>query len=101
MLHIGLLQFSIEIPYAESLKDKRGIVRSLKDRVRRKFNVSIAEIEDLDDCSIATLGAVMAGSDVAYINGAMDKLLNLLQDWRDATLSDHQLEILSPPGGLN
>ncbi len=101
MLHIGLLQFSIEIPYAESLKDKRGVVRSLKDRVRRKFNVSIAEIEDLDDCSIATLGAVMAGSDVAYINGAMDKLLNLLQDWRDATLSDHQLEILSPPGGLN
>ncbi|MDP6931111.1 MAG: DUF503 family protein, partial [Planctomycetota bacterium] len=65
------------------------------------FNVSIAEIEDLDDCSIATLGAVMAGSDVAYINGAMDKLLNLLQDWRDATLSDHQLEILSPPGGPN
>lgn len=101
MLHIGLLQFSIEIPYAESLKDKRSVVRSLKDRVRRKFNVSIAEIEDLDDCSIATLGAVMAGSDVAYINGAMDKLLNLLQDWRDATLSDHQLEILSPPGGLN
>lgn len=101
MLHIGLLQFSIEIPYAESLKDKRSVVRSLKDRVRRKFNVSIAEIEDLDDCSIATLGAVMAGSDVAYINGAMDKLLNLLQDWRDATLSDHQLEILSPPGGPN
>ncbi len=101
MLHIGLLQFSIEVPYAESLKDKRIVVRSLKDRVRRKFNVSIAEIEDLDDCSIATLGAVMAGSDVAYINGAMDKLLNLLQDWRDATLSDHQLEILSPPGGPN
>lgn len=96
MLHIGVLQFTIEIPHAVSLKDKRSVVKALKDRLRRSFNVSIAEIDDLDQCTVATLGAVVAGSDVAAVNSSLDHLLNTLQDWRDATLTDHQLEIFSP-----
>lgn len=96
MLHIGVLQFTLEIPYAESLKDKRNVIKALKDRLRRSFNVSIAEIEDLDDCTIATLGAVVAGSDIPQLNSTMDHLLNALHDWKDGTLSDHQLEIFTP-----
>lgn len=96
MLHIGILQFTLEIPYAESLKDKRSVVKSLKDRLRRSYNVSISEIEDLDECTVATLGAVVAGSDTAHVNSTMDHLVNLLQDWRDGSLVDHQLEIISP-----
>jgi uncharacterized protein YlxP (DUF503 family) len=96
MLHIGVLQFTLEIPYAESLKDKRNVVKALKDRLRRSFNVSISEIEDLDNASVATLGAVVAGSDTPHLNSTMDHLLNELQDWRDGTLADHQLEIISP-----
>lgn len=96
MLHIGVLQFTLEIPYAESLKDKRNAIKALKDRLRRTFNVSIAEIDDLDDMKVATLGAVVGGSDVANLNSTMDHLLNTLQDWRDGTLADHQLEIFTP-----
>lgn len=97
MLYIGVLQFCMDIPWATSLKDKRRVVQSLKERVRREFNVSIAEIDDLDRTTVATLAAAMTGNDASYINGALDKLLTGLQDWRDATLSDHQLEIFSPP----
>jgi uncharacterized protein YlxP (DUF503 family) len=96
MLHIGVLQFSLEIPYAETLKDKRNAIKALKDRLRRSFNVSIAEIEDLDLVNVATLGAIVAGSDTAHLNSTMDHLLNELQEWRDGTLTDHQLEIISP-----
>lgn len=96
MMHIGVLQFSLAIPYATSLKEKRSVVKSLKDRVRRHYNISMAEIEDLDAWNVATLGAVMAGSDVAYINSAMDKLINTLEELREATLEAHQLEIISP-----
>jgi uncharacterized protein YlxP (DUF503 family) len=96
MLHIGVLQFSLEIPYAETLKDKRNVIKALKDRLRRSFNVSIAEIEDLDHCTIATLGAVVAGSDTAHVNSTMDHLINELREWRDGTMIDHQLEIFSP-----
>ena len=96
MLHIGVLQFTLEIPYAESLKDKRNAVKALKDRLRRSFNVSLSEIEDLDSATIATLGAVVAGSDTAHLNSTMDHLVNELQQWRDGTMIDHQLEIISP-----
>ena len=99
MLHIGVLQFCIEIPYATSLKDKRRVVQSLKERVRREFNVSVAEIDTLDDMTLATLGVAMTGNDIPYINGALDKLLNTLHDSRDGTLSDHQLEIFTPTIG--
>ncbi len=99
MLHLGVLQFCMEIPWATSLKDKRRVVQSLKEQVRRTFNVSISEIDDLDNQTTATLAAAMAGSDVAYINGALDKILNELQNWREATLSDHQIEIFTPPMG--
>lgn len=96
MLHIGVLQFSLEIPYAESIKDKRNVIKALKDRLRRSFNVSISEIEDLDSATIATLGAVVAGSDIGHLNSTMDHLLNELREWRDGTLTDQQLEIISP-----
>ncbi len=96
MLHIGVLQFSLEIPYAESLKDKRNVIKALKDRLRRSFNVSISEIDDLDATTVATLGAVVAGSDVPHLNSTMDHLVNELNEWRDGNLIDHQLEIISP-----
>lgn len=97
MLYIGVLQFCMDIPWATSLKDKRRVVQSLKERVRREFNVSVAEIDDLDNMTLATLAAAMTGNDAAYINGALDKILTALQDWPDGRLSDHQLEIFSPP----
>ncbi len=95
-MFIGVLQFTLAIPHAETLKDKRAVIRALKDRMRREFNVSIAEIEDLDNCTIATLGASMVSNDVPYLNGALDKLIDWLEDFRDARLEDHELEILRP-----
>ena len=96
MMYIAVLQFTMEIPYANSLKEKRSVVRSLKDRVRRRYNVSIAEVDDLDTWTAATLGATMVGSDVGYLNGAIDKLIATLETDRNSTLGDHQLEILNP-----
>ncbi len=95
MMHIGVLQFTIEIPYAESLKDKRRVIKSMKDRLRRSHNVSVAEIDDQDSWTIATMGLAAAGSDIAQLNSLLDRILNSLQDWREATLADHQLEIFS------
>jgi len=94
MLHIGVLQFSLEIPWSESLKDKRRVVKSLKDRLRQGYNVSVAEIDDQDDRRLATLGLVMAGPDKRYINGALDKILALLQEHPEGELTGHQMEIL-------
>ena len=96
MMHIGVLQFTVEIPYATSLKDKRSVIKSMKERLRRSFNISIAEIDDLDEWTLGTLGITAAGSDIAILNSLLDRILNSLQDWRDATLADHRIEIFSP-----
>ena len=94
MMRIGILQFSLTIRWARSLKDKRQVVKSLKDRLRNRFNVSVAEIEDQDLPQTATLGIVMAGNDGRYINGALDKILNILREYPDADLEGHSIEVL-------
>lgn len=55
---IGSLMLEIFIPGAQSLKDKRRVVRSLKDRLRNRFNVAISEIDHQDTHQRATLGIV-------------------------------------------
>jgi uncharacterized protein YlxP (DUF503 family) len=58
MAAIGVLTLELRIDHAQSLKDKRQIVKSLKDRLRRKFNVSVSEIEDQDLHNSSVIAAV-------------------------------------------
>ncbi len=94
MLKVGVLQVQLEIPWARSLKDKRSVVKSIKDKLRRRFNVSITEFADQDTATTAALGVVMAGSDTKYIVGALEKFLAALGDWPEAQLADSQIEVI-------
>ncbi|MCA8955596.1 MAG: DUF503 domain-containing protein [Planctomycetes bacterium] len=96
MLHIGVLQFTLEIPHATSLKEKRSVIKGLRERLRRAHNISIAETDDQEEWTVATLGITAAGSDIPQLNSLLDRILNTLQDWRDASLMDHRIEIFSP-----
>jgi uncharacterized protein YlxP (DUF503 family) len=58
MAAIGVLTLELRIEHAHSLKDKRQIVKSLKDRLRRKFNVSVSEIDDQDLHNSSVIAAV-------------------------------------------
>ena len=58
MAAIGVLTLELRIDHAQSLKDKRQIVKSLKDRLRRKFNVSVAEIDDQELHNSSVIAAV-------------------------------------------
>lgn len=62
---VGLLTIELHVPGARSLKDKRGILRRIKDRLK-KFNVSIAEVEYQDLWQRAALAVVIASSDQAH-----------------------------------
>ena len=95
-MHIGVLQFTIDIPYAASLKDKRSVVKSLRARLRRMYNISIAEVDNQDEWCTGTMGIAAASSDIPQLNSLLDRILNTVQDWRDATLTDHRIEIFSP-----
>jgi uncharacterized protein YlxP (DUF503 family) len=67
MIVIALLTLDIHIPHAHSLKEKRMIVRSLKDRLRAKFNVSVSEVDHQDLWQRAQVSVVTVGSDESFL----------------------------------
>jgi uncharacterized protein YlxP (DUF503 family) len=68
---IASLTLEIRIEGAHSLKDKRQVVRSLKDKLRAHFNVSVAELEETDLWQRATIGVVAISSSKDYLQGQM------------------------------
>jgi len=68
---IAYLTLEIRIEAAHSLKDKRQVVRSMKDRLRNSFNISIAEIDTTDLWQRATLGVVSISGSRDYLDGLM------------------------------
>ncbi len=75
MASVGVLTLELRLENSFSLKDKRQVVRSLKDRLRRKFNVAVAEIDYQDLWQRAALAAVTVSPDHAYA----EKLLQLVE----------------------
>ena len=66
MVTIALLTLEIHIPHAQSLKDKRMVIRRIKDRLRSKFNVAVSETEHQDLWQRATISVATVGSDEEY-----------------------------------
>lgn len=78
---VGVLEITLAL-YAQSLKDKRSVVKRVLARTRGEFNVSAAEVEEQDNISTAVLGFVAVGSDRTYIEGqlqAVDKYIERLE----------------------
>lgn len=73
------LQVQIHIPHSQSLKDKRSVIRSLKARLRNQFNVSVAEVDDLDKWQIATLAIVMVSNDASYLEVQFEKIAQFIE----------------------
>jgi uncharacterized protein YlxP (DUF503 family) len=93
-MHVGVLQVEISIPDAMSLKDKRQVVRSLKDRIAHGHNVSIAEVGALDEHRRSILGVAMVSNDKRYVEGALSKLVDFIRMTPQASLIDYQIELL-------
>ncbi len=55
---VGLLTLEIHLPYSHSLKEKRAVLRKVRDRLRSRFNVAVAELDHRDVWQVATLGVV-------------------------------------------
>ncbi len=91
---IGLLTLEIHIPDARSLKDKRQVIRSLKDRLRGHFNVAIAELDHQDTWQRALVGVVSLSSDVAHLEQSLQAVLAESERLLGRDLTSHQIEVL-------
>ena len=86
------MRVSLSIPHANSLKDKRRVVKSIKDKLRSTFNVSVAEVEEQDIWRVAVIGIAVVSEDSAYANGLLSRVQDYIQDHCDAFMTDVQLE---------
>ena len=93
-MHVGILQVEIAIPDAMSLKDKRQVVKSLKDRIAHGHTVSRAEVGALDEHRRSILGVAMVSNDKRYVEGALSKLVDFIRMVPQASLVDYQIELL-------
>jgi hypothetical protein len=75
---VGLCTVELFIPNGHSLKGKRQVLLSVKDRLRDKFNVSVAEVGEQDLWQKAVLGIACVANDRTYVNRVLDQALNLI-----------------------
>jgi len=87
----------LRLPENGSLKGKRQLLRSLTQKVRGQFNVSIAEIEDQDSWQLATLGVSYVSTSGAHCHEMLERIVDFVQDNRlDAEFLDYTIEIVYP-----
>ena len=94
MMEVGVLQFTIRLRGSHSLKEKRHVLKSIKDKLRARFNVSVAEVDDLELWQKGTVGLVTCSNDAVRIRSLLDKIVMMLRLHPTAELIDHQIEIL-------
>jgi uncharacterized protein YlxP (DUF503 family) len=92
-LVVGTCTISLHIPESGSLKSKRWVLRRIKDRVRNKFNVSIAEVDDFDLWQRATLGVAVVSKDGRFANQVISKVIDLVQSDGNAHVIDIQTDL--------
>jgi uncharacterized protein YlxP (DUF503 family) len=92
---IGVLQFELVIDASESLKDKRRVVRSLKDRLHRDHLVSVAEIGALEIWNLAVMGLAIVSRDAGYVNPVLDRIVAKLGSLPEARLRDFTRDVLN------
>jgi uncharacterized protein YlxP (DUF503 family) len=86
----------LRLPENGSLKGKRQVSRSIIERVKNRFNVSIAEVEDQDRWQSLTLGISCVSNSAPHANEILSKAVNFIENTRlDAELIDYEIEIIN------
>lgn len=88
---IGVLTLELFFPYAHSLKDKRRILHGFKDRVRRRYNVALAEVDYQDKWQRALLGIVSLNSRQAVVEEVLGHVLADARNLQEAELSGQEI----------
>jgi hypothetical protein len=95
-VNIGVCKVNLRIPENQTLKGKRQVVQSIINRVRDKFNVAIAEVENGDKWQIATIGICYVSNDGRHANEVISKIIDYIVTSRlDVEVLDCQIELVS------
>jgi uncharacterized protein len=93
-MFVGVGRLVIQIPGAQSLKDRRRVVKSFKDRVRAKLPVSVAEVGDTERLQVATLGVAVVANETGRCHEILASALAMARVLPDAVLCDVRTEVV-------
>ena len=91
---IGAGKVVLRIPESQSLKGKRHIIRKIKDKIRNRFNISIAEVDDQDLWQVTSIGFTTVSNDRRIVQSTLDQVVNMVEDMGVGELIDYTIEIL-------
>jgi uncharacterized protein YlxP (DUF503 family) len=90
---VGSLRVNLLIRESRTLKDKRQVVRSVKDRLRHGFNVSVAEVDAQDHRQLAVLGFAMVGGEAAQVRHGLEQIVAALRCHPVAELLEFEVDV--------
>jgi len=90
---VGTLRVRLMIREARTLKDKRQVVKSIKDRLHNEFNVSVAEVGALENRQLAELGLAMVSNETHAIKVALGQIVEALRSHPIAELLDYEIDV--------
>jgi uncharacterized protein YlxP (DUF503 family) len=94
-MNVGVCKVSLRLPENLSLKGKRQVLKSIISRVRHKFDVSVAEVDDHDVWQLATVGIGYVSNDKRHTNQVLSKVVDFMTNSRfDVEILDYEIEIL-------
>lgn len=91
---VGLLSIEIFLPYSRSLKEKRQVIQAFKERIRKKFNVAIAELDFLDKWQRARLGFVTLNNERTFVEQILEKIIQEAEHNLDAEILKTEIRFL-------
>jgi uncharacterized protein len=95
-VNVGICKVKLRLPDNLSLKGKRQVVKSLTARLKNKFNISIAEVEDNDLWQLATIGICFVSNDQRFTNEVLSKAVDMVvSNQGDYEMLDYEIEILA------
>ena len=91
-----MLRFSLRVPDSGSLKDKRQVVRSVAQRLRNKFQVAVAEVDNQEAWQIATIGVACVANTARHCEDVLNEIIAFVETTRlDAEILDIETEVLA------
>jgi uncharacterized protein len=95
-MHVGSLRVRLLLRQAQSLKDKRQVVRSVIEKLRNGFHVAVAEVDAQDDHKVIVLGIAAVANEVEAVQRVLEQVRNALRGHPMAEFASAESEVLSP-----
>jgi uncharacterized protein YlxP (DUF503 family) len=94
-MNVGVARVSLRIPENMDLKGKRQVLKSIISRVRNKFDVAVAEVDDNDSWQLATIGICCISNNKRHSNRVLSKVVDFIENSRfDVEMLDYSIEII-------